>query len=63
MVQAFENAWCIQKLEWNGPIAGKLLPVWQAWDRRLALLQNITVPCCYVPACADEDPKVELHTF
>ena len=40
-----------------------LIPVWQAWVSGLAQLRNITVPCCYVPACAGKDSTAELHIF
>lgn len=49
---------------WDEPITDDLLSVWQQWESELPLLQSITMPRCYTPACADSNTStVDLHIF
>lgn len=50
--------------QWDEPITGELLSVWQTWESELPHLQHISMPRCYVPVNMSADPSsVDLHVF
>ncbi|KAL6476782.1 hypothetical protein MHYP_G00152810 [Metynnis hypsauchen] len=48
--------------QWDKPITGELLSVWQNWESELPHLQHISMPRCYMPVNMSADPS-DLHVF
>ncbi|XP_043990554.1 uncharacterized protein LOC122841353 [Gambusia affinis] len=50
--------------QWDEPITGELLSVWQNWEIELPHLQHVSMPRCYIPVTASAEPSnVSLHVF
>lgn len=50
--------------QWDEPITGELLLVWQTWESELPHIQHISMPRCYLPANMSVYPSsVDLHVF
>ncbi|KAL6483178.1 hypothetical protein MHYP_G00080500 [Metynnis hypsauchen] len=48
--------------QWDEPITGELLSVWQNWESELPHLQHISMPRCCMPVNMSADPS-DLHVF
>ncbi|XP_076857121.1 uncharacterized protein LOC143511024 [Brachyhypopomus gauderio] len=48
--------------QWDEPITGELLSVWQNWESELPHLQHISMPRCYMPVNMSADAS-DLHVF
>lgn len=60
----FQQLWA-RKREWDDPLLpGDLLAAWQAWERELSTMDNISLPRCYVSTELDcTNVTREVHIF